>query len=114
MRAIAKIHGGLGRLHKFIIDLFPSNAYDMPYYFEPCVGMGSVLFNKKRHEYEVINDIDSDICDLFTVVRDFPLDFQKAVQDIEYTEENFFYWQHFVPSCNSQLDRAVREFVLRR
>jgi DNA adenine methylase len=39
-------------------------------YLEPFLGSGAVFFNKKPSEYEVLNDRDGDVVNLFRVLRD--------------------------------------------
>jgi DNA adenine methylase len=57
--------GGKNLLKKRIVDkIFPKDYEDMTY-VEPFVGAGHVYFYKKPSVKEVINDLDSDVTNLF-------------------------------------------------
>ena len=61
MKAILKYPGSKWRLAKRIISRFPAHHS----YLEPYFGSGAVLFNKPRSDIETVNDLDSDIANLF-------------------------------------------------
>jgi len=61
MRSIIKRVGGKSKLKKFIVSLIPPHKL----YIEAFVGGGSVFFEKDPSEYEVINDLDKDISDIY-------------------------------------------------
>jgi DNA adenine methylase len=44
-------------------------------YLEPFFGSGAVFFNKMPSQVETINDIDSNVVNLFRVIRDRPKKF---------------------------------------
>ncbi len=61
MNAILKYPGSKWRLADWIIGFFPPHHT----YVEPFFGSGAVLFNKPRSDIETVNDLDSDIANLF-------------------------------------------------
>jgi len=65
-RPLSRYHGGKWRLAPWIISFFPFHRI----YVEPFGGMASVLIQKPRAYAEVINDIDSDVVNLFRVLRE--------------------------------------------
>ncbi len=54
-----------------IINRFPYNYPSMTY-LEPFFGSGSIFFRKERSEVETINDLDSEIFNLFLQIREHP------------------------------------------
>lgn len=65
-RPLIRYHGGKYLLAKWIVAQFPEHRL----YVEPYGGGGSVLFRKPRAYMEVYNDLDTELVNLFAVVRD--------------------------------------------
>ena len=58
--------GGKSKLKNKIIELIPQHKI----YVEPFVGGGSVFFGKPNSEIEIINDLDTDIYNIFQDTKD--------------------------------------------
>lgn len=69
MKPVLKYPGSKWRLADWIISHFPPE-YEKMTYLEPYFGSGAVFFNKRRSSIETINDIDSNVTNLFKVIRD--------------------------------------------
>lgn len=81
----APYYGGKTRLAPWIVSLMSEHQR----YIEPFCGTASVLLAKPRSRFEVINDLDSDVVNFFTVLRDRPEDLERACRFTPYSREEF-------------------------
>lgn len=65
-RPVLRYHGGKWRIAPWVIEHFPAHRV----YVEPFGGGGSVLMRKPRSDFEVYNDLDADVVNVFRVLRD--------------------------------------------
>lgn len=77
-------------------------------YLEPFVGSGAVFFNKNPGSVETINDLDSNIVNLFRVLRNDPDELRRVLQLTPYSREE--YDLSFEP-CDDPLEKARRYMV---
>ncbi len=66
MKTLMRYHGGKARVSKKIIEHFPPHRV----YVEPFGGAAGVLLNKPPLKFEVYNDINEEIVNLFRILRD--------------------------------------------
>lgn len=77
-------------------------------YLEPFSGSGAVFFNKLPGAVETINDLNSDIVNLFFVLRDSPEELKRVLQLTPYSREE--YDLSFEP-CEDPVEKARRYMV---
>ena len=65
MRSVLKYPGSKWNIAEQIVDLIPEHHS----YVEPFFGSGAVFFKKKPSDIETINDLDSDVVNLFRCIR---------------------------------------------
>lgn len=107
MRAVFRYPGSKWSIADWIIAHFPEN-YERMVYLEPFVGSGAVFFNKRPGTVETINDLDSDIVNLFQVLREHPEDLKRALDLTPYSREE--YDRSFEP-CDEPVEKARRYMV---
>lgn len=83
MNAVIKYPGAKWSLAKWIIDMFPPHHS----YLEPFFGSGAVLFTKPRSPIETVNDLDNDVVNLFSWIREDPERLAKAIYWTPYARE---------------------------
>lgn len=103
-RPLLRYYGGKWRLAPLIVALFPPHRC----YVEPYGGAASVLMRKPRSYAEVYNDLDGEIVNLFTVVRERGAELLRAVELTPYAravfEESFL-------TASDPLEQARRTLV---
>lgn len=77
-------------------------------YLEPFAGSGAVFFNKSPSAVETINDIDGDIVNLFSVLRNRPNELKQALLLTPYSREE--YDKSFEP-VDAPVEKARRYMV---
>jgi len=77
---IIQYPGKKNYIAKWIVDHFPI-GYQKMTYLEPFFGSGSVFFCKERSSIETINDIDSEIFNLFLQTRDNPNELSELLKN---------------------------------
>ena len=88
----------------WIIDLMPSHSA----YVEPFGGGASVLLRKGRSQLEVYNDIDSELTNLFSVLRTRPTELAEAIALTPFARVEF---QTAYEACEDPLERARRTLI---
>jgi len=62
-------------------------------YVEPFFGAGGMFFNKRKAQHNIMNDLDSDVFNLFDVVINHKNDFLELLEITPYSSELFEYWK---------------------
>ncbi|WP_329959646.1 DNA adenine methylase [Proteus mirabilis] len=103
---VIRYHGGKFRLAKWILSYFPEHRC----YVEPFGGVASVLMQKERSYAEIYNDLDSEVVNLFKVLRDPELNIklQEACLLTAYSRDEFMLAKEFI---DKPLERARRMVV---
>lgn len=99
-------YGGKIRLAPWIVSMFPNHKV----YLEPFAGSCAVLFAKPPSTHEVINDVDGDVVNFFTVLRDHPGELERACRLTPYSRDEFNSIDLAVP-CDDPIERARRWWV---
>lgn len=84
MRALFRYPGSKWSIAEWIISHFP-DEYEKMIYLEPFVGSGAVFFNKNPGRVETINDLESEIVNVFRVLRDQPDALKRALELTPYS-----------------------------
>jgi len=83
MNAVLKYPGSKWSLASWIVSHFPQHHS----YLEPFFGSGAVLFTKPRSNIETVNDLDSDIINLFRWIQENPDRLAKRIRWTPYARE---------------------------
>lgn len=105
-RPVLRYHGGKFRIAPWIIDHFPAHRI----YAEPFGGGGSVLMRKPRSDFEIYNDLDSDVVNVFRVLRDRAgaAELERVLRLTPWSHREFD--DSYVP-CPESVERARRTIV---
>lgn len=107
MRAIFRYPGSKWAIADWIIQHFPE-GYEKLVYLEPFAGSGAVFFNKLPGAVETINDLDSDIVNLFRVLREQPEELKKTLKLTPYSREEY---DRSFEDCDEPVEKARRYMV---
>ncbi len=88
MIPVLKYPGAKWSLSRWIISNFPY-GYEKMTYLEPYFGSGGVFFNKKRSKIETINDLDSNVVNLFKVIRECPEELASLIKFTPWAREEY-------------------------
>jgi len=81
--------GNKGKIAEKIQSYFPPHKI----YIEPFFGAGGMFFNKPKAKYNIVNDLDSDVFNLFQVVSNNPIELKKAFIKIPIHSDLLKYWK---------------------
>lgn len=100
--------GGKSRLANKLVPLFPSRKM----YAEPFGGAAWVLLNKNESLIEIFNDIDSEVTNLFRIIRDFPGEFINRLRYNLIARETFDMYKKTYMTTSCPFDRAVMYYYV--
>lgn len=72
-----------------IIPFFPSHNL----YVEPFFGAGGMFFSKQKAKYNILNDKDEDVFNLFNVLRNKKQELYDAIYQMPIHEKLWHYWR---------------------
>ena len=81
--------GNKKRIAKEIQKHFPPHKI----YIEPFFGAGGMFFNKPKAKYNIVNDLDSDVFNLFQVVMNQKEELEKAFYMMPIHSDLLEYWE---------------------
>src|SRR5947207_30368 len=102
-RPMLRYHGGKWMLAPWIISHFPNHRV----YVEPFGGAASVLLQKSRCYAEVYNDLDSEIVNLFTIVRERGPELASALELTPFARDEYKHSFEIHPDPLEQARRTV-------
>lgn len=106
-KTILKYPGAKNRIANWICENIPSHEV----YVEPFFGSGAVFFRKVPSRIETINDLDDNVVNYFTVIRNQCEELSAALSMTPFSREEYF--QAFdVSESDSDIERA-RKFAVR-
>ena len=104
---VLKYAGAKNQIADWILSYFPP-GYKRMTYLEPFFGSGVIFFRKERSTVETINDIDNDIVNFFTVLRQYP---EKLAFLIHNTPWSRAEYELSEQNCDDALEKARRFLV---
>ena len=106
--SILRYPGAKWRIADFIIQHIPKHHS----YLEPFFGSGAILFRKQPSSIETINDINSDIVNLFYVVREKASKLAEYIANLPYAREIYNASLQVPISESSDIEKAVSFLIM--
>lgn len=85
MKAVLKYPGSKWNIANQLVDLIPQHHS----YVEPFFGSGAVLFSKSPSDIETINDLDSDVTNLFRCIQIDAVKLSRLVMTTPFSREEY-------------------------
>lgn len=98
--------GNKSKIAKDIQKYFPPHKI----YIEPFFGAGGMFFNKPKAQYNIVNDLDSDVFNLFQVVMNQKEELEKAFYLMPIHSDLLEYWK--LNKETEPIKRALRFLFL--
>lgn len=102
--------GGKRKLAKHLLPLFPAHTC----YVEPFCGGAALFFMKESSKAEVLNDINSDIVNLYRVIQNHLEEFIKQFKWALTSREIFQWLKDTPPETLTDIQRAARFYYLQK
>ncbi len=101
--------GGKFYARKLILEYLTPHTH----YLEPFAGGASIFFAKNKVRSNWLNDLDPNLINCLTMIRDFPQELSTALNgEIATKERHAFYKNEFEPQ--NELEKALRWYYLNR
>lgn len=101
MKSVLKYPGAKNRLAPWICGYIPKHNV----YLEPFAGSLAVLFNKTRSHIETVNDLDNEIVNFFSMLRDCGEELQQKISLTPYSRIEY---ENAYEMSEDNLERARR------
>ena len=98
--------GNKSRVAKSIIKHFPEHRI----YVEPFFGAGGMYFNKPKAKYNILNDLDDDVFNLFMVTKTRKDKLIEYLEETPFSQSLFNYWR--THKEEDEVAKAVRFLFL--
>lgn len=102
--------GGKRKLARHLLPLFPDHTC----YVEPFCGGAALFFMKPPSKAEVLNDINSDIVNLYRVIQNHLEEFIKQFKWALTSREIFRWLKDTPPETLTDIQRAARFYYLQK
>ena len=102
--------GGKRRLAKHILPIFTNHTC----YCEPFCGAGALFLMKEPSKVEVINDINSELVNLYRVVQYHLEEFIRHFKWLLTSRKLYQLFQKSTPDILTDIQRAVRFYYLQK
>lgn len=111
LKPVLKWAGGKSGLIPQLLKHFPKSFNR---YFEPFLGGGAVFFSLRGSSSSVINDVNSEVTNLYEVIRDKPEDLMVFLDELrDQYSEKFYYWVR-AHEPRSRIKKAARTLFLNK
>lgn len=102
MKSVLKYPGAKNRLAPWICQYIPTNHL---VYLEICAGSLAILLNKPRSHIETVNDLDGEITNFFTVLRDRTEELERKIALTPFSRREY---ERAYDECTDDIESARR------
>ncbi|WP_338813741.1 DNA adenine methylase [Bernardetia sp. Wsw4-3y2] len=88
MSTLLKRQGNKSKIAKNILSYFPKHDI----FIETCLGAGGIYFNKPKAKYNILNDLDDDVFNLFNLIKNDAELFKTEFEKVPLNHSLFDFW----------------------
>ena len=107
MRSVLKDPGSKWNIAAQLVRLIPEHHT----YVEPFFGSGAVLFNKQLSDIETVNDLDSDVVNLFRCIQEDAQNLARMVMSTPFSREVYEFSYSNTEALENPYAKAVNFLV---
>lgn len=105
MKRVLKYPGSKWNLAPKLLTLIPKHHT----YLEPFFGSGALFFSKAPSSIETINDMDNNVVNLFSCIRNDPERLARMVMAVPYSR--YQYEQSYKAECDDPYENALQFLI---
>lgn len=96
----------------WLVPFMKQLTQDLKYknYYEPFLGGAAIFFSLTPPKHSYLSDINAELIDTYTAIRDIPNDVIQALQQFQNTQEDYYRIREIEPTALA--DRAARFLYL--
>ncbi len=109
IKPVLKYPGSKATIARWITSFFPKHAH----YLEPYCGSAAVFFAKTPAQHEILNDMNSNLMNLFRVIREHGEALAASIEMTPWSEEEYHFCDRYYLEPSGDDIEDARRFLVK-